>query len=114
MDPIGFGLENYDAVGRFRTHDGDLEIDASGKLPDGTEFEGAVELGAGLAEDPRLSRCITRKFTTFAVGRLLANHDNPWVEQVTAEADARGGSLGDIIETVLLSEAFRSRTPARP
>ncbi|WP_437515891.1 DUF1592 domain-containing protein [Sorangium sp. So ce1099] len=114
MDPIGFGLENYDAVGRFRTHDGDLEIDASGKLPDGTEFEGAVELGAGLAEDPRLSRCITRKFTTFAVGRLLANHDNPWVEQVTAEAEARGGSLGDIIKTVLLSEAFRSRTPARP
>ncbi|MGK3991586.1 DUF1592 domain-containing protein [Sorangium sp. So ce136] len=114
MDPIGFGLENYDAIGRHRTRQGNTEIDASGELPDGTAFEGAVELGAALADDPRLSGCITKKFMTFAAGRLLARADKPQIEQVTAEAEKSGGGLSDVIKAVLLSEPFRTRTPAEP
>ncbi|XXX80728.1 DUF1592 domain-containing protein [Sorangium sp. So ce134] len=114
MDPIGFGLENYDAIGRYRTREGNLEIDASGELPDGTAFEGAVELGAVLAKDPRIPRCVTKKFMTFAAGRLLASADKPQIKQLTAEAETSGGGLGDIIKAVLLSEPFRTRTPAEP
>ena len=56
MDPIGFGLENYDAIGAYRTMDGTFAIDASGELPDGRTFTGPRELASMVAKDPRLRR----------------------------------------------------------
>lgn len=117
MDPIGFGLENYDAVGRYRTQDGSGVIDASGALPDGTMFNGALELGDVLSRDERLPRCFTQKFTTFAVGRFLDQPDDArWIDYIsaTAAAGASTKSLPAIIRTVLLSEIFRSRQPVVP
>jgi hypothetical protein len=110
MDPLGFGLENYDGIGAYRTTDGAQAIDASGSLPDGTRFDGAVELGATLSGGAGFSECLTRKFTTFAVGRLLNQRDDDaWVSYLSGSARAAGGSFRKIIRTVMLSEAFRSR-----
>ncbi len=111
MDPIGFGLEQYDGIGRFRTHEGDAPIDASGEF-EGKPFSGAIELGAVLATDARVPECVTQKFMTFAVGRLMTSStDQSWVAHITNQALAEGGSLRDVVRTVLLSEPFRSRRP---
>jgi hypothetical protein len=110
MDPIGFGLEQYDAIGSYRMRDGTAEIDATGMLPNGDAFDGALELSALLAADPRFPRCVTKKFLTFAAGRLLDRPaDNAWVEQLAKRAQADGGSLKSIIRAVLLSDVFLSR-----
>jgi hypothetical protein len=115
MDPIGFGLENYDGVGAYRTTDNGAPVDATGILPDGTAFDGGLELSAILAADPRFQRCVTEKFMTFAIGRLLDRHsplDASWIDYLSHEALARNGSFDGIIRTVVSSEAFRSRQPA--
>jgi hypothetical protein len=111
MDPLGFGLENFDAVGAYRTMDGTAAIDATGTLPDGkTAFNGAAELSAALSKDPSFAACVTRKFMTFAVGRLLNQRDDAaWVSYLSGRAAGAGGSLKAIIRTVMLSEGFRSR-----
>jgi hypothetical protein len=110
MDPIGFGLENFDAIGRFRTHDGESEVDASGMMPDDTPFEGARELARILADDERFAPCITEHFVTYAIGRLLkGKEDEGWVAYLTAEAGGQNATLKSIIETVVLSEPFRRR-----
>jgi hypothetical protein len=119
MDPIGFGLEHYDAIGRYRSEDAGEAVDSSGVLPDGTSFDGAVELGGILAEDPRASSCVTQKFMTFAIGRLLnLPDDEGWIELLTERAKEGGGNLRSVIRTVLSSEPFRLRqyipTPDAP
>jgi len=116
MDPLGFGLENYDAIGAYRTMDGTAAIDATGTLPDGkTAFSGAVELAAALSTDASFSACLTNKFMTFAIGRLLDQRDDAtWVNYLANRAGASGGSLRTIIRTVMLSEAFRSRQALPP
>lgn len=110
MDPLGFGLENYDAIGRYRTHEGTHEVDASGVLPGDIAFEGAFELAGILAADPRFPVCVTKHFMTYALGRILkGKDDDQWVEYLTADAQKANGSLKDMIRAVVLSEAFRSR-----
>jgi hypothetical protein len=72
MDPLGFGLENYDAIGHWRTHDGDLPIDASGALPNGQTFEGPDGLKQFLLKDQdRFAQCLGSKLLTYALGRKL-------------------------------------------
>lgn len=113
MDPLGFGLENYDAIGAYRTREGDAPINATGTLPDGSSFDGALELSAILAKDERFPRCVTRKFMTFATGRLLDQpEDERWVDYLTAHAQLSDGSLTSIIKAVLLSDVFLSRKPS--
>jgi hypothetical protein len=70
MDPLGFGLENYDAIGRWRTHDRNLPIDASGSLPNGQSFEGPEGLKKFLLKgQDRFARCLASKLMTYALGR---------------------------------------------
>jgi hypothetical protein len=116
MDPLGFGLENYDAIGAFRTMDGTAAVDASGVMPDGvTKFNGAVELAAALSKDAGFSACLTNKFMTFAIGRLLNQRDDgAWVSYLSGRAMSSGGSLKTVIRTVMLSEGFRSRQALPP
>ncbi len=110
MDPIGLGLETYDAIGSYRTLEGTVAIDASGTLPDGRAFNGAVELGNLLAGDARFPLCVTKKFMTFAIGRLLNQSDDvAWASYLSGRSLAAGGSLSSVIRTVLLSDGFRSR-----
>lgn len=115
MDPIGFGLENYDGVGAYRTTDNGSAVDASGILPDGTPFDGGLELSVILGADPRFERCLTEKFMTFAMGRLFHRTDPldaGWIDYLSNQALAHNGSFSGIIRSVVSSEAFRSRQPA--
>jgi hypothetical protein len=116
MDPIGLGLENYDAVGRFRTRDeSGVAIDSSGALPDGRTFQGAKELSGLLAADPQLTSCVIRHLATNATGRLMTTPDDEkLVAAMVARAGGKNMTLQDALRSVVLSEAFRRRTPEGP
>jgi len=111
MDPIGFGLETYDAVGRYRTMEGTARIDATGMLPDGSAFNGGVELSDALAKDPRFIQCFTNKFVTFATGRLMnQKNDANWIGYLSGKVtQAPVSSWSTLIRQVLLSDVFRTR-----
>jgi hypothetical protein len=110
MDPIGLGLETYDAIGRYRATDRGLPIDTGGALPDGTRFRDALDLAEALARDPRAARCQAQKLATFALGRLMHDvADAAWVDHLAARAHAAGGTWKARVQALATSEAFRSR-----
>jgi hypothetical protein len=109
MDPIGFALEHFDGVGAWRDKDGEYDIDATGTLPDGTSFDGAVELAQVLANDPRFPRCLTRKLMTYALGRGMEAGDQPLVDAVAREFVRGGLRLPDLVRAIALSDAFLYR-----
>ena len=109
MDPIGLALEHFDAVGSWRDMDGPYEIDASGELPDGQTFEGAAELAQVIADDPRFTRCLTRKMLTYALGRGLTTEDKAALERIELEFLDAGGRLGDLVSLVATSYPFTHR-----
>ena len=81
MDPLGFALENFDAIGRWREKDGKLAIDASGTLPDGRSFKGYEDLRAILKADPgAFTECLTEKMLIYALGRGLERGDRKTVQ----------------------------------
>src|ERR1700737_2026698 len=83
MDPIGFSLENYDAVGRWRAHEGGKPIDAAGSLPDGSKFEGVGGLQQALLSRPDLfAATLTEKLLTYALGRGVEYYDAPSVRRI--------------------------------
>src|SRR5260370_17037833 len=84
MDQLGFGLENYDALGKWRTHDGKFPVDASGTLPDGKTFSSPAEMRAILISQlPEFSRCLTEKMLTYSLGRGLERSDRLPIETLT-------------------------------
>ena len=93
MDPLGFGLENFDAVGAWRTQDGKFPVDATGALPDGRTFSGPEELEAVLRQDKdAFTRALTEKLLTYALGRGLERYDRRTVKAIAqrvAESDYR-------------------------
>jgi hypothetical protein len=109
MDPIGLGLENYDAVGTYRTNDADGPIDASGELPGNPPqaFNGAFELAQILGNDTRFEHCLTEKLMTYGVGAKPAR---PWVDSVLEAAPAPGSpTVKSIIRGLVRSNVFRMR-----
>ena len=90
MDPIGFALENYDAVGRWRANDAGEPIDASGRLPDGTAFDGPAGLNALLLSRYKddFVRTSVEKLLTYALGRGLEYYDNPAVRTIIRQSAA--------------------------
>jgi hypothetical protein len=108
LDPIGLGLENFDAIGRYRTMyaNGDA-IDASGVLPDGSKFNGLAELSTILAKDSRFTDCATKKLTTYALSRGVVDSDAPYLAQITQAW--KGGGLKSLLEQIVLSDTFRFR-----
>jgi Protein of unknown function (DUF1588)/Protein of unknown function (DUF1592)/Protein of unknown function (DUF1587)/Protein of unknown function (DUF1595)/Protein of unknown function (DUF1585) len=116
MDPIGLGLENYDAIGRYRTRDeSGMLIDASGSLPGGLSFQGARELANLLASDPRLPGCVVKQLATNAVGRLMdAPNDDALIAGMVMQAGAKTMTLHDALRGVVLSDLFRRRAPEVP
>jgi hypothetical protein len=110
MDPLGFGLENYDAIGRWRTEDGGLPVDASGVLPSGQAFSNPAQLRrvlVGLLPD--FSRCLTEKMLTYALGRGLVPSDKPTVRAITQRLAASGGGLQTLVHEIVHSLPFGSR-----
>ena len=108
MDPIGFALENYNAIGAFRTTEGELPIDTTGKLPDGTSFQGITDLKQILKDRKQhFAKCLTEKMLIYALGRGLAYYDRPTVERIVAELEAKDYSSTVLITEIVKSEPFR-------
>ena len=110
MDPIGFGLENFDAAGGFRTKDGKFDVDSSGTLPDGRTFTGANGLrDILLSQSTAFTRNFTEKTLTFALGRGLEPSDRAAVEQINRKLAANGNRLSALATAIAESEPFQMR-----
>jgi hypothetical protein len=111
MDPIGFALENYDAIGRWRTKDAGLVIDASGQLPNGTKFTGPGELKQILLSGHRdeFVVTVTEKLLTYALGRGLEHYDLPTVRSIMREAAPDNYRLQTLIGAIVKSTPFQMR-----
>jgi hypothetical protein len=117
IDPAGFALENFDAIGRWRTVDESFNaIDASGALPDGTTFNGVTELRAALTSHPeRFSHTVTEKLLTYALGRGVEFYDMPAIRTILRGAASEGYKMQTIILGIVKSYPFQFRrldTPA--
>jgi len=110
MDPIGFALENYDAIGRFRTSEAGVEIDASGELWDGTPFDGVAELEDALLRRPELFlTTLTEKLFVFAIGRGVEYYDAPAIRAVLREAQEENYSFSSLVLGIVAAEPFQMR-----
>jgi hypothetical protein len=110
MDPLGFALENFDAVGRWRDAEGSTPIDSSGVLPNGSAFDGPVELRKILLEQRELfARNLTGKLLLYALGRGLEPYDQPVVRQILAEAAPGDYRWSDLITGIVQSMPFQMR-----
>ena len=114
MDPLGFALENYDAVGAWRTQDGKFTIDASGKLPDGRSFQGVDELKAILKSEPNsFAGALTEKLLTYALGRGLEPYDRPAVKTIVARLSADQYRFSTLVLEIVKSLPFQMRKADR-
>jgi hypothetical protein len=110
MDPLGFGLENYDAIGKWRTKDGKFDIDASGILPDGRKFNGPGQLrGALLAQLPEFAQNVVEKMMIYALGRGLQRYDRIVAKEITKELAPSNYPFQSVIYEVVDSLPFQSR-----
>ena len=110
MDPIGFAMENYDAIGKYRTKDGEQDIDTAGQLPDGTSFEGISDLKQILINrKTQFARCLTEKMLTFALGRGLEYYDRPTIERIVTVLEANDYRFSVLITEIVKSDPFRLR-----
>ena len=110
MDPLGFGLENYDAIGRWRNRDGGFQVDASGRLPGNRTFVGSKELKAILrADSPRFIRAFSAKLMIFALGRGLESYDRPAVEKVARHSEQNERRFSEVVTAIVDSAPFQMR-----
>ncbi|MBH25603.1 MAG: hypothetical protein CMH57_14360 [Myxococcales bacterium] len=115
MDPLGFGLENFDAVGAYRLQDiHGFDIDASGELPDGSSFTDASGMASIIAEDPNFARCVTWQMYTYALGRGIEGVDTLHLRAIRAAFEDGDHTLHALIEAIVLSPSFRMRRGETP
>jgi hypothetical protein len=113
MDPLGFALENFDAVGRWRSRDESVSIDSTGTLPDGLSFSGPTELAAILAGHPEaFAQCLTEKLLTFALGRELDAEDRAAAARISQSAAKTNYRFSDLILGIVDSPTFQAATEA--
>jgi hypothetical protein len=112
LDPLGFALENFDAVGTWRERDrfaGEL-LDATGRLPDGTELAGPDDLRQALLRRPdQFVQTFTERLTTYALGRTLEYGDMPTVRQIVRDAARDDYKFSAIVRGIVRSAAFNER-----
>ena len=111
LDPIGFGLENFDAIGRWREKNGEgLVIDSAGKLPNGRKFSSPAELKNLLAQREKdLARNLTERLMAFALGRPLGGYDRVVVDRILENVAQEGYRTRSIISEVITSYLFTYR-----
>ena len=111
IDPLGFALENYDAMGRWRSEDAGKPVDAKGELTDGTTFDGPDQLKAVLLQKKSLFiRNLTNKMLGYALGRGLTLKDSCVVDSIVAEVERNNYSAHSLINSVVMSMPFRYQT----
>ncbi|MET0283074.1 MAG: DUF1588 domain-containing protein, partial [Polyangiales bacterium] len=115
LDPIGFGLEHFDAIGNYRQQDGASAVDASGELfstqDANGKFDGAAELGARLAASAQVQQCVARQWFRFALGRFEQPVDACTVRELSETFAAAQGSLHALPHAIVESDAFLYRRP---
>jgi Protein of unknown function (DUF1592)/Protein of unknown function (DUF1588)/Protein of unknown function (DUF1585)/Protein of unknown function (DUF1595) len=110
MDPVGFSLENFDSVGRFRSFDDGRPIDSTGGLPDGSQFEGVAGLERALLKRPELFiGTLVEKLLTYALGRGVDWSDAPAVRKIVRDARARDYRFSSLIVGIATSKPFTMR-----
>ena len=110
MDPLGLALENFDAVGAWRTEDNGVPVDTSGQLTDGTKIDGVIDLRESLLKHPDvLVNTVTEKLLTYALGRGLEPEDMPTVRAIVRQSERDGYRFTSLIEGVVNSTPFRMR-----
>ena len=110
MDPIGFSLENYDAVGRWRATEGGVPVDAAGGLPDGSTFTGAAGLRLALLRNPELFvTTTTEKLLTYALGRGMEDADAPAVRGIVRTARGDDYRFSSLVLGIVNSTPFQMR-----
>jgi hypothetical protein len=115
MDVLGFGLENYDAIGRWRTQDGKYAIDASGTFPNGKSFSGPEEMKDLLKGNmPEFTRCLAEKMLTYSLGRGLETYDKTTVKEIVADTAQHEYRLQALITAIAHSAPFQQRRGATP
>ena len=113
IDGFGFGFENYDAAGMFRTEDNGLPVDASGfanGIGNDDEYEGAVELQNLLGQSEVVRDCVAKQWFTYANGRPLEPADTCQVEAIQAEFEENGGDLVELLVSIVTRPEFRLRS----
>ena len=112
MDELGFGFESFDATGRYREKDGSHPVDASGVLPSGESFNGAMELLEVLeSRETEFVRTFTERLLTFALGRGVDYRDQCVIDRIVHETADGEHRLQDIVREIVLSDSFRRQGP---
>jgi hypothetical protein len=115
MDPLGFSLENFDALGKWRAASEGIPVDASGALPDGTRFEGISGLRQLIASHQEdFARTFTQKLLAFALGRSLDARDLPAVRRIARDAAGSGYRWSSLIVGIATSTPFTMSTAQGP
>ena len=111
MDPLGFALENYDAIGRWRDlSESRTPIDATGTLPDGRRFEGPAGLRAELLRSPdQFLHTITEKLLTYALGRAVEHFDAPTIREIVGNAERDDYRFMSVVLGIVNSTPFQLR-----
>ncbi len=110
MDPLGFGLENFDATGGWRTKDGDAAVDSSGTLPGNVSFNGPAQLKAILKTKKTLFvHCLTEKMMTYALGRGIEHYDRCNIDAMVKTVAQNDYKFSALINAIVESEPFRKR-----
>jgi Protein of unknown function (DUF1592)/Protein of unknown function (DUF1588)/Protein of unknown function (DUF1587)/Protein of unknown function (DUF1585)/Protein of unknown function (DUF1595) len=110
MDVLGFGMENYDAVGKWRTQDGKFPVDASGAFPNGKTFTGPAEMKELLKENmPEFARCLAEKLLTYSLGRGVESYDRRAVREAVRQAAERDYRFQAFVQAIVHSAPFLER-----
>ncbi len=110
MDPIGFAMENFDAIGRWRDTDGGQEIDVVSKLPDGTEVAGIEGVRQLLLKDPkRFAGAVAEKLMMYATGRNVQYYDQPAIRKIIRDAAKENYTFASLVSGVVNSSPFQLR-----
>ena len=111
FDPLGFGLEHFDSIGKYRANEGGLTIDASGTL-DNVTFDGAAQLGAAFRQSARAMSCMMNNFYRNANGVMDATSDSAQISALTKTLASKGYVWRDLVAEFVVSDAFRSAPAA--
>lgn len=113
IDPLGFGYENFDAIGQYFSQDEQgRPVDATGEMPDGTTFEGPIELASIISQDDRFQTCVAEKLFTYGLGRNVQSYDRCTINRIGLNMVDSSKSVSDVIIEIVKSDPFRKQRGA--